>query len=187
MDKKGVSIMIGYVLLITAAIVMGAIVYQWLRTYVPIEAPACSDEISVFMKRYSCDPATGELTITIKNNGKFNLAGYFIHVSTDPTQEIATIDLSEYVTTGGISAGGSLIFSAGSTNSLRPNKEFVSVFDLNGDVLDGGSGLVQIYLIEIIPVRFQEIRNKLTFISCGNAKIREPIDDSTCIFTDLDD
>lgn len=176
MDKKGVSIMIGYVLLITAAIVMGVIVYQWLRTYVPIEAPACSEEISVFMKRYSCDPATDELTITIKNNGKFNLAGYFIHVSTDPTQEIATIDLSEYVTTGGISAGGSIIFLAGSANSLQPNKEFVSVFDLSA------TNLGQIYLIEIIPVRFQEIRNKLTFVSCGNAKIRENINDGTCVF-----
>ena len=175
MNKKGVSIMIGYVLLITAAIVMGVIVYQWLRTYVPIEAPACSEEISVFMKRYSCD-AGNELTITIKNNGKFNLAGYFIHVSTNPTQEIATIDLSEYVTTGGISAGGSVIFSAGSANSLQPNKEFVSIFDLSA------TNLGQIHLIEIIPVRFQEIRNKLTFVSCGNAKIRENINDATCIF-----
>ena len=59
--------MIGYVLLITAALVMGAIVYQWLRTYVPTEVPECSEEISVFMKRYSCDPGTDKLTITIKN------------------------------------------------------------------------------------------------------------------------
>ena len=175
-DKKGVSIMIGYVLLITAAIVMGVIVYQWLRTYVPIEAPACSEEISVFIRQYECDLATRELTITIKNSGKFNLAGYFIHVANKSDQEIATIDLSAYVTTGGISAGGSVIYSVGSSNPLQPSKELVSVFDLSA------ANLGQIYLIEIIPFRFQEVRNKLTFVSCGNAKIRENINDATCIF-----
>ena len=39
MSKKGLSIMIGYVLLVTAAIVIGVVVYQWMKTYLPTEVP----------------------------------------------------------------------------------------------------------------------------------------------------
>ena len=34
-NKKAISPMIGYILLISAAVVMSVIVYTWLRTYIP--------------------------------------------------------------------------------------------------------------------------------------------------------
>ena len=176
-SKRAVSIMIGYVLLVTAAIVMGVIVYQWLKTYVPIEVPECPQETSVFIKDYSCEPALGYFNITLKNNGKFNVAGYFIHVANKSGQEIATIDLSNYVRSGGMWAGNAVVFVAGSDNAMSPGEEIKSAF-LN--LTEAGFG--QIYLVEIIPTRFQEIKNKLTFVSCGNAKIRERINDASCVF-----
>lgn len=177
MNKKAVSVMIGYILLISAAVVMGAIVYQWLRTYMPSEGLACPEDVSVFLKESSC--SIDQLNLTLKNNGKFDIAGYFIHVTNESWQELADIDISPNILSGGIGAGGAVIFVAGSDNPMKPGDEKKSNFNLTD------SGFEQIYLIEIIPVRFQEIENKLRFVSCGGAKIKEKVDcDLGCIDTD---
>ncbi len=173
-NKKGVGVMVGYVLLITAAVVMGVIVYQWLKTYVPLEPPECPDEVSFFIKKYTCDSPF--FNLTLKNNGKFNIGGYFIHLANQSDQEIATIDISEYIESGGMWAGNAVVFVAGADNPIKPGDEVISVFKL--DTLAPN----QVYLVEIIPARFQEIENKLTFISCGDAKVQERIDDESCIF-----
>lgn len=168
-DKRGVSIMIGYVLLVTSAIIMGVIVYQWIKTYVPTEAVECPDGVSIFLKEYSYDCGLEELTITLKNNGRFNLAGYFIHArnKTDP-ELLATIDLSSY-TPPGEGKGGTVLFGT-TTNSFRPTDDpKIHIFDLSD------SGIGQIYSVEIIPVRFQEKEGKKRFTSCGNARVEEII------------
>lgn len=166
-NKKGISVMIGYVLLITGAIVMSILVYQWLRSYVPSESPECPADVSVFIKEHVC--STNQLDITLKNNGKFNIAGYFIHVSDQTDQKIATTDISQYIESGGIFAENAVIFLAGGNNAMKPNDEKLGVFGLSE------TGMDNIYLIEIIPARFQKIENRLTFISCGNAKVREEV------------
>ena len=170
-NKKGVSVMISYILLVTVAVVMGAIVYQWLRTYVPSEGLQCPEDVSVFLKEYSCDATSNELNITLKNNGKFDLTGYYIHIADKSDQELATIDISQDVYFGGTGAGGAVIFVAGSDNPMKPNDEKKSSFNLTG------ASFGTIYLIEVIPARFQKIENKLTFVSCGNAKIKEKVVD----------
>ena len=67
--------MIGYVLLVVIAIVMSMIVFQYIRTYVPKDIVECPGGISVFIQeaKYDCDADT--LEVTIKNNGRFNVAG----------------------------------------------------------------------------------------------------------------
>jgi hypothetical protein len=166
-DKRAVSIMVGYVLLVTSAVIMGVIVYQWIRTYVPTEALECPEGVSIFLKEYSYDCGVEELTATLKNNGRFNLAGYFIHATNNTNQELATIDLSGY-TSLGEGKGGTVLFT-GTTNSFEPSDEKTHVFDLRN------SGIGQIYSIEIVPVRFQEEEGKQRFTSCGNAKVEEMI------------
>ena len=161
--------MIGYILLVTAAIVMGSLVYQWLKTYVPSEILSCPGDTSIFLKEYSCNPTSHQLNITLKNNGKFNIAGYFIHVTNESSQELATKDISLYVKSGGVAAGGSVIFVAGSDNPMKPGEEKKSNFNLTN------LNLGTIYLIEIIPARFQRVENKLSFVSCGNTKIKENV------------
>src|SRR4030042_6143362 len=82
-NRKGISIVVGYVLLITVSIVMSVVVFQWLRTYVPKEAPKCSEGTSLLIREisYDCTPGNERLTIDVKNNGRFSINGYFIHAS----------------------------------------------------------------------------------------------------------
>src|SRR3989344_8392030 len=76
-SKKGLSVMIGYILLISMAITMSAIVYQWVKTYVPQDSIECKDGVSLFVQGYNYDCGADTLNLNLKNNGRFDLAGYF--------------------------------------------------------------------------------------------------------------
>ncbi len=167
-DKRGISLVIGYILLIGISIVMSIIVYQWLKTYVPTEALECDEGTSLFISDISYQCAVGNeiLSITVKNNGKFSVNGYYIHVTDDPDAELAAIDLSGNIMEGGNEYGSTKSIEFSGKNFLIPEEEIPSSFD----VTDYGSTLVK---VEIIPTRRQEIDNKDRLVSCGNAKIEK--------------
>lgn len=160
--------MIGYVLLVSIALVMAGVVTIWLKTYVPKDVLECPDTTSIFIKEYSCQG--NELNITVRNNGNFNVAGYFIRIANvSPEQELATTDLSSKLKSdfGGILFGNSILFSEEKGNSLAPNEESKNVFDI--------TGTNTLYFVELVPIRFEEENNKQRTASCGNAKVREEI------------
>jgi hypothetical protein len=172
LDKRGISIMIGYILLITSAVVMSAIVYQWMKSYVPKDTIDCPDGVSIFITESSCieniADNTYELRINIRNNGRFDIGGYFIHATDNETQELATIDLSENLLFGKVSRGA-VVFIPGTNkveNYLNPSDEIERVFNSSS----------KLYSIELIPIRYQVQENKKQLVSCGRAKIIENID-----------
>lgn len=170
-NKRALSIVIGYILLIAISIVMSIIVYQWLKTYVPKDTIKCSEGTSIFIKDISYNCITSKLDITVKNNGKFSINGYFIHVSNSSNPDIlATIDISRNITSGGIVSGNSITFSDLLENALTPDEPTnvkLSSFDVTGYGL--------LYNVEIIPTRIQEIEDKKRLVSCGDAKIKEAL------------
>ena len=170
LDKKGLSIMIGYVLLVAIAIIMSMVVYQFIKTYVPRDALACPESTSILIKETQYDCTLNKLDVTIKNNGRFDVAGYFIHATTSADQELATQDLSDKILEGGETHAGSVWFTSTGDNILIPGNKKTSKFDLT----DVGT----IYKIELIPVRHQEEEGKTRFVSCSNAKVEEIL---TCI------
>lgn len=168
--KKGLSQMIGYILLIALAVIMSALVYRWMKTYTPKDVIQCPDGVSVFIKDVYYDCAKQEINLTLKNNGKFSIAGYFIHVTNKSNQELATIDLSSGIKQGGENSGNSVIFSSALGNGMTPEEgknTRSTLFDT--------SGYGTLYRIEIIPVRYQEEDNRLRFVSCGGAKVSEAL------------
>ena len=171
-NKKAISPMIGYILLISAAIFMSAIVYVWLKTYVPKAAIECPDSTSIFIKDYNCT-LNKELNLTIKNNGNFNVAVYFIRIANESGVELATIELSQRLSTewGGVIIGNSVLFdNTEPGNSLSPNEEQTNSFNIED--------LGTIYFVELTPIRIQEEENRVRTVSCGRAKIKEEL---TCI------
>jgi hypothetical protein len=168
-NRKGLSVVIGYVLLISISIVMSIIVYQWLKTYVPKDVVACPEGTSIFIKDVYYDCTGNFLNVTIKNNGKFSINGYFIHVSNITDLEaLATIDIASRITEGGNVSGSSVIFSLLTENLLTPedtSNTRTTVFNV--------SGYGTLYKVEIIPTRIQEYEKKKRLVSCSNAKVRE--------------
>ncbi len=82
-DKKGLSEMISYVILIAIAIGLSIGVYVWLKDFANV-SPAidCKDGTSLILKE---DPQTTPtmVTINVENNGYFNINGLIMHVGND--------------------------------------------------------------------------------------------------------
>tara|TARA_Y100000296_G_C5070340_1_gene204574 strand:+ start:171 stop:752 length:582 start_codon:yes stop_codon:yes gene_type:complete len=169
-NRKGISNVIGYVLLIVITIVISTIVFQWMKTYVPTDPLDCPDSVSVFVKEYNYDCTENKFNLTLKNNGRFDVGGYFIHGTNSTGQKLATIDLTRYTDlgTGGAETEGLVIFNS-QNNSFNPNNEINNSFNFSG------TSFGQIYSIEIIPIRYQSTNNNNRIVSCSNAKIKEEI------------
>lgn len=185
--KKGISEMIGYVLLVSFIIVMSIIVYKWMETYIPRDIPECPDSVSMFIKEVKCDlsiPAEPRLVLTLKNNGRFAIAGYFIHVTDAEDLDIATIDFASRIKEGGTSVGEEgILFSASGQNDMTPSAPFnekINKFDIkqNSAYTDNLLQGKRVYAVEIIPTRYQEVDGKLRFTNCGGGKVREEVMDS---------
>mgnify|MGYP001583740530 FL=1 len=170
LNKKGVSVIIGYVLLIAFAILISAGVYAWLKTYVPREPLNCPDGVSIFVKEAGFNSSTGQLIVTVRNNGRFNTAGYFIYVSNNSAQKNPSIEISNYLQEDEqtVKFGNSVLLSLTGDNSFSPGDERINVFNLS-------TGMGELFSIRIIPTRFQEEENKKRFVSCGNAGVQQII------------
>lgn len=169
-NKKAVSIMIGYVLLVAIAVIMSIIIYNWVKTYVPRDTPNCPEGVSLMIKKISClQEANGNynLSVVVKNNGLFDIGGYYIRATNSSDQELATIDLSKY----GEGVGG-MIRIEGDLGTKKQKESNFTLSPLSGGFI---SEFTRLYSIEIIPIRWQEINNKKKLVTCGDAKIREKI------------
>lgn len=151
MNKKGVSIMIGYVLLVSMAIVMSFLVYAWLKTYIPKDNLECPEDTSISIENVQCEG--GILTISLKNNGLFNINGYIIRLWE-----------------GGAGGVEEQIYEKDSIgDAIEPNR--LTTISLGGE---GNSHSIS--YLEIVPIRLQEDEEEKTQeVICGNAKVNKEI------------
>ena len=81
-SNKGVSIMVGYVILIVIAISLSVAVFAFLKLYLPSEKPKCSEDIVLTIESASCVDHTGNgnynIEIELMNRGFFNVDGAYI-------------------------------------------------------------------------------------------------------------
>ncbi len=83
-SKRALSEVVSYVLLIVIALAIAAMVAGWLRIKADIsQRETCPADASLVVKTYSCDKIAGEISITIQNNGLFDIAGFFIRASNE--------------------------------------------------------------------------------------------------------
>lgn len=84
-NKKAVSLMVSYVLLVSIAIIIAIGVFVWLRTMSNI-APStdCKEGTSLILEDYNCAFGTdGGIDLSLKNNGYFNIDGVILSVGND--------------------------------------------------------------------------------------------------------
>ncbi len=166
-NKKAVSMMIGYVLLVSFAVIMGVIVFAWLRTYVPNETIECPDEVSILIRSVDCVKASAQagsyvLSVNLSNNGNFDIDGFYLRATNTPTQKLATQDLSKLVIKGGSAPGNFVQFLDVFAPSERESLEF---FPIQGEI----------YSIEVTPMRFENIEGKIRLSSCARSKVKEVV------------
>ncbi len=91
-NKKGLSEMVSYVLLVAIAIGLSIGVMIYLNLFVPKEKPECPLDTSLLIKDVSCNAiyrsapnaplAKTELTLTLYNNGLHNISAAYIRFDT---------------------------------------------------------------------------------------------------------
>ena len=112
------------------------------------------------------------LKLVLRNTGRFNINGSFIHATNNITQKLATIDFSKYSETKLNQAAKFLFFNSNSlsgSTSLKPGETREEDFNWSENSIG------KIYSIELIPIRYQKYNHKTTLVSCGNAKIKQEI------------
>ncbi len=140
-NKRGISIMIGYVLLISIAIALSVIVFNWMRWYVGggEEQKDCPDGVSLVIWDYSC--SGDELNITLKNKGLFNIDGYVLRVSDVEDAELGLYALNE------------------SGSEIGPQKSVSVSYDLTSPIDDGygdSYNLGSLTLVDVQPFVYDE-------------------------------
>jgi len=153
--------MIGYVLLISAAVFMSFIVYTWMKSYVPKDKPECPADVSITIISAEC--TDGLIKINIKNNGLFSTNGYILTGITDNGE---IVDLSD----------GFYAFK----EINNPGEEnFGAEFPV-----DSKKGTTEIIInkIELVPIRKQENEEgQIKTAICGDAKVSKKFDPACSI------
>ena len=88
-NKSALSNMVAYVLLISIAIVLSVLVYNWLRFYVSEDdVDECPPGVNIIIGSYECymtnEFGPGRLVVVLKNKGRFTIDGYVLRVHDRP-------------------------------------------------------------------------------------------------------
>jgi len=170
-NKKAISMIISYVLLISLTIMMAGAVYVWLKGYVQNPAPeaSCPEGVSLIIQDYKCNsPLTGLLNLTVRNKGTFRVDGYLVKINKDPSPATPgryplCINGSNYY--GAFESCSNLLEKGVQGNevkfpvSLDPGKMISTLFNF--------SEYKTIRQIEILPMRNKSI--------CSDRVIAQPL------------
>ena len=150
-NKKALSNIVAYVLLISITISLSVVVYNWLRFYVgEDEIPVCSDGVNLIIQEYICS-AEDKLILTLKNKGRFNVDGFALRVHNRTDPEFGFYMLNETGTT------------------IAPGEEI----QITTDISDSGPAgkFETITLIEIQP--YQMEKGKISCRSVASQKVED--------------
>jgi hypothetical protein len=92
-DKKAVSLIVSYVLLISIGLSISGLVFGWLKFYVNIEdSVQCPEGVSFLIvgsKYQEHSPGSVSLNLTIQNKGRFNIEGYIVRINNRTGSKVA--------------------------------------------------------------------------------------------------
>jgi hypothetical protein len=143
-NKKALSEIVAYVILITIALSLSVMVYMWLQGYVPFQGSEkdCPDGMALIIKDYSCSksPQSFNLNLTIQNKGLFTADGFIIKLNDRDDASIGIYTLANSSSRYGI--------------SLKPGESRSFQYDLNTQVSQSNNqiSLDKLTYIEVIPL-----------------------------------
>ncbi|MDD5193498.1 MAG: hypothetical protein PHF67_02830 [Candidatus Nanoarchaeia archaeon] len=158
--KKAVSEIISYVILVAIVLFLATGVYIWLKTASNATPVAdCKTDTSVVVSSYEC---LGDIKLSIKNNGYFNVDGIILSVGNDSQREPDTYLLSSYLTD---SLAGHYDFIPSLTPGETREAKFITK-------TDEGNLKFNVSVIKIQPF----IIDKNEEIICQNSVIKQNLD-----------
>jgi len=162
LNKKAVSLMISYVILISIVIGLSIGVYGWLKLIAnPSESINCKEGTSLILESELC--ALGRLELTLKNNGRFNIDGVIISIGEIEENQPTFYPIAEGFE--GLSAGHYPFISV-----LKPQKSAIAYFtnkDKTGAIINN---------VNVIQLQPFILKNNQKII-CQDAVIKQKVTD----------
>lgn len=78
-NKKAISEIVSYTLLVVIALVIGSLIYAFLKLYVPKEKPECKEGINIIIENTNCI-SSEKISFTLQNTGLFSIDRAFIKI-----------------------------------------------------------------------------------------------------------
>lgn len=97
--KKGDSLVVSYVLLVSITLAIAAFAYGWLKFQADISEPEnCPEGVSLSISDYSIENLLilEELNVTLLNRGRFNIDGFFVRINNQTEQEGGAYSLGRF-------------------------------------------------------------------------------------------
>jgi len=149
-NKKAVSVVLSYVVLIIIVLTLAGITYGWLKFRIPKDTPECDENIALIIK--DVNAVGGKVTITFQNKGFFTVNGILLRYS----NESGAPPTHSFKTTEGEASYFNITLSPGDETTI-------GAFEYSGTLEK----------IELIPFIYDDETNEP--ILCENAKISETI------------
>lgn len=175
MHKKGkaevvVGIMIVVLLFSAVGIEIWFLYSRLTEKYIPLNAGPCPSGSSIRIKNIAQSQSDKLLSITIENDGQFEMDGYFIKVSSNESPNYPSKDISSRLIDEkkGERIFGSYVRFSNTENSLgltEKSREKEDVFDI--------TFYDSVTIVEITPVRFQNVGYKKELTICNELKVRK--------------
>ncbi len=131
--------MVSYILLIVGAIGLSVLVYNYLKDFTPKGETECDEGVSLAIRSYTCDAAKNNLTITLHNNGKFNIPDFYVKIGTEASKIKCALQTPEEVS-GGIAfkPGKIHVYNYTATEDIDLEgcniKDFIDTLDYNLEI-----------------------------------------------------
>lgn len=144
LNKKGLSEIVGYVLLIMIAFSIAGMVFMWLRAYVQTgETAECDSGVSLSIREYNYSDELRTINLTVRNDGRFDVDGYVIRVNNNSITRFGEYKIFENAT------------------KIKVNTNIGINIDEIKDISNDENITGRIKMVEIQP--FVHINNKKTY------------------------
>ncbi len=95
--KRGLSEVIGYVLLISISLTLASLVFTWLKGYLPNDTSSieCEENVALVIRDFNYTCGGSILNLTIQNRGLFNVDGYILRVNNGSISDVGIYTLNK--------------------------------------------------------------------------------------------
>lgn len=156
-NKKALSEIVGYTILIVIALALASMVTVFLTTQVNIfkPKPGCNEEINLIVGDVACSFSKGELNITLINKGLFKADAAYLRFGNETQKLRQQINKDNF-----------LLFGPGNTDGLNPGESSSAIYNISEQLISKGS-----YILELQPAIIQ---NK-QLVVCENSIIFQTV------------
>ncbi|MEM4719772.1 MAG: hypothetical protein QXG18_02845 [Candidatus Pacearchaeota archaeon] len=94
LNKKADSLVISYVLLVSIGLIVATMAYGWLKSESDItEHGSCPKGLSIFISDYRVNNPLSVFNLSLKNNGRYKIEGFFVRINNETDFETGIYDL----------------------------------------------------------------------------------------------